>query len=244
MSIGRIARAHCAFDLDALFPDEAPMTAVPWDVGSRRVDEQDRVNLRVLLASPPRANQFVDLDPRELQASQSTLTRAGVAYYLTGEYRRSGQTYAGQNNVGNKYPIVRERAGVFALLGGHYRSAAALLNGERVLARVVGPAEYESGAAVVVTPALSVGGRAPHFEHSACPDRGFAEVAINMGGHAWLPQDNHHAFTHLLRELAFTEDWLQHQDLHYARTGRIRPVRCLVDDHRRVHPRPNTGEMS
>lgn len=64
-----------------------------------------------------------------------------------------------------------------------------------------------------------------------------------MGGHAWLPQDNHHAVTHLLRELAVTEDWLQHQ-LHYARTGRIRPVHCLVDDHRRLHPRRNTGEMS
>jgi hypothetical protein len=222
MSAGRIERAHAAFDIDALFPDAAPTTAVPWPVASARVDAVEREMLHDLLSVAPRADQFVELDPRQVHASQSGLTRAGVEYYLTGEYRRSGRTYAAQFDVGNKYPVVRERAGKLVLLGGHHRCAAALLEGEPLLARLVAPVLTGAGeGAVVVTPSLVVCGSAPGFVCQEAADRGVAEVWINMGERAWLPVYSHHAVTHLLRELAVTEDWLRHQ-LHYAWTGRIR----------------------
>lgn len=229
MTGSRLDRAHLAHDLDALFPDGASVTTVPWPATHPRLDPVERQLLQDLLLSPPRAHQFEDLDPRDVTATQPGITRAGVSYYMEDHYRRSGRTYAGPLDIGNKFPVVRKRSGQLILLGGHHRTAAALLLGRAVRARVVGPVEPESSDCVVVTPSLMAGGYAPSFVHVACADRWTAEVFVNMRETAWLPEYSHHAISHLLRELGVGESWLQHQ-MHFAATGRIRVPTAWTED--------------
>lgn len=215
-------------DLDAMFPDGAPITVVPCPSVVRPLrNDVDRDRLRTLLAAPPRADQFADLDPRDLHATQPMVTRAGVGYYLNEDtYRRSGRTYADQYDVANKYPVVHLHGDDLVVLSGHHRAAAALLVGEPLRARLVHLDWADGGqAAMVVTPSLIVGGERPALSHYACRDRWAAEALVNMGATAWLTDDTDHAIRHLLRELAAGEDWLAHQ-LRYARIGRSRTTRA------------------
>lgn len=222
----RQIRAWDTHELAVMFPDEASVTVVPWPAVVRPLrTEDERDLLRALLAVPPRADQFADLDPRTLSGSQGWVTRAGVAYYLHEDtYRRSGRTYADQFKIGNKYPVVHQCGNDLVILSGHHRAAAALLNGEPLRARRV-QAEWElnGSAATVVTPSLLSGGHEPSLAHQACPDRWMAEAFVNMRATAWLTDDTDHAIKHLLRELGVEETWLRHQ-LHYAATGRLLPA--------------------
>lgn len=77
--------------------------------------------------SPP---QLVDVDPRTLSATQSMVTRGGVEHYASGEYDRTGETFADKEKAGNRYPVVYSRDdGTNLLLSGHHRATAALLQG-------------------------------------------------------------------------------------------------------------------
>lgn len=85
---------------------------------------------------------LVPIDPRHLQATQPHLVRAAVQHYMGDQFRTTGQTFADQHNVGNRYPFVysRTREGGetdHILLAGHHRAAAALLKGEPLMARHV-----------------------------------------------------------------------------------------------------------
>jgi hypothetical protein len=78
--------------------------------------------------------QLVDVDPRTLHATQSHVTRPGVDYYMSGEYDRTGDTYADQHSPANRYPIVYTRDNGNGetsniILTGHHRATAALLKG-------------------------------------------------------------------------------------------------------------------
>jgi hypothetical protein len=72
-----------------------------------------------------------ELDPRDLHATQGTVTRPGVNYYMGNEYQETGRTYADMHQAGNRYPVVYTRGGQNKLLSGHHRATAALLRGEQ-----------------------------------------------------------------------------------------------------------------
>jgi hypothetical protein len=237
---GRLEDAYAAGDLDALFPDDAARTAVPWATvvhgpsggATAAPGALVRAQLEALLARPPRAHEFLDLDPRDLRATQSAVTRAGVAYYLgwPQEYERSGRTYAEPLSVANKWPLVTYRQrplkqGDWVLHGGHHRAAAALLEGRPLRVRVATPIEgRELSDTAVVTPRLLVGGTTPPaVHHQRCDAAWQVEVWTNVGVPAWLPHGDEPGLRRAMWELAAELPWFDHQ-LHYARTGQIRPV--------------------
>ena len=105
------------------------------------------------LAIHPPAVELERLDPRELLATQPGVQRPAVEHYLGPFYRELGVPFAEPHSPGNKYPVVYRyvrpldgRREVM-ILAGHHRSTAALLQGRRVLARVVeGPVRLKGSA--------------------------------------------------------------------------------------------------
>lgn len=134
-------RAHGTGDVDKLFPDGAPRTSIPLPEFNRRKG-YDKAAVKSVLQSPPTEDQFVDVDPRTLTVSQGSVTREGVKHYLSGEYERTGTTFADQGNVGNRHPVVYERSdgSERIALSGHHRAMAALIQGKPLrMRRVQGP---------------------------------------------------------------------------------------------------------
>ena len=135
-------RAHGSNNLDSLFPDGAPTTAIPLPAYNRR-REIDRAAVRTTLSSAPTDDQFVDVDTRQLSASQPNVTRGGVKHYLPGgEHETTGRTFADHDNVGNKHPVVYDRddGSERVLLSGHHRAVAAMIAGRPLrMRRVSGP---------------------------------------------------------------------------------------------------------
>jgi hypothetical protein len=80
-----------------------------------------------------------------------------------------------------------------------------------------------SASAAVITPSLLAGGAAPALPHEPAERPDTAEVWVNVGTSAWMPAHDDDALRVVLSELAVPPGWIDHQ-LHYARTGRIRPV--------------------
>lgn len=142
-------KAHRYFgsnDIDHLFPDGKPLTVVPWEQMGRRKDRQDydRGLVRATLAKPPSEHEFEEIDPRTLHATQPSIVRDGVSHYLEHDYRTGNRpTYADQDMVGNRHPVVYRRADLHGrepqnlLLSGHHRAAATLLQGRQFRARVI-----------------------------------------------------------------------------------------------------------
>jgi hypothetical protein len=140
------ANDHSGGGIERMFPEQKPLTMVPWDQMGRRKDRQDydRQLVADTLRKPPTENEFHDLDPRNLRATQPSITRAGVSHYLSNDYREGGPTYADQHDVGNQHPVVYRRAALDAgmphqdiLLSGHHRAAASLLHGDQFRARLI-----------------------------------------------------------------------------------------------------------
>lgn len=124
--------------ISKLFPaGSAPTTVVPWPSGGRRkaATDYDASLVRLCLTQPPWLDE---IDPRRLWATQPGITHAGVEYYLNDpRYRRLGRTYADREKLSNAYPLIYRRDdGQNLILGGHHRSAAALLRGSPVLALI------------------------------------------------------------------------------------------------------------
>lgn len=137
----RGARLFGSNDLDAMFPDEAPTTTLSNATYNRRKG-YDRTAVREAVNSDPKESDFQDYDPRELSVSQPAVTRGGVRHYLSGDYEKTGETFADKDNPGNKFPTVYERndGSEKILLAGHHRMAARLLQGAPLRARrVQGP---------------------------------------------------------------------------------------------------------
>lgn len=132
-------RAHELYgtgDVDRLFGG-SPTTPAPWPRAPRRKSEplfdQGRVTEELR-----RAPHLEDVDPRNLHASQPSVVRHHVDYYMGENYRTTGETSADQSNVGNQYPMVYEnRRGQRILLAGHHRATRDLLLGQPLRARVV-----------------------------------------------------------------------------------------------------------
>jgi len=73
-----------------------------------------------------------EVDPRDLRATQPSVTREGVSYYLTPRYKRTGQTFADYHRVVNRFPVIYQREdGEQLIISGHHRAAVALLEGKQ-----------------------------------------------------------------------------------------------------------------
>src|SRR5690606_21472924 len=126
-------------------------TPTPWARGGkdRRGPTFDRAAVADLLARPV---GLVDVDPRTVHCSQPWLVREHVEYYLTGRWELSGRTSADQHLAANRFPIiVPNRHGKLVIVSGHHRTAAALLQGRPVRARIAA-----TGCASYVTPRIVV----------------------------------------------------------------------------------------
>lgn len=121
---------------------------VSWPRPGRRKGDPlyDREVVARFVAELPR---LVDVDPTKLFATQTWVLRSHVAYYMTGEWERTGRTSADMHQRANRYPLIYpdERRRLL-ILAGHHRSMAARIEGRTVQARLVGPTP-DVGVAVV-----------------------------------------------------------------------------------------------
>lgn len=170
-----VARLWGCGSLEPVFHG-APITTLPWPPVPRR-----KHALRVapdlveaVLAGPP---HLVDLDPRRLFATQRSVVHQHAAYYLTGEWERTGRTSADQASIANRYPLVVVDRGRPVIVGGHHRALAALVEGRPVRARVA-PAGPVTARAV--TPRLFVGAGLS-LPHTDATDPAAAAEAITAG---------------------------------------------------------------
>lgn len=112
------------------------ITTAPWPKagGTKGKPAWDKDAVANAITNP----NLAEVDPRNLHASQGSVTRPGVSYYMGDEYRRSGATFADMDKPGNRTPMVyTDCAGRNKLLSGHHRATAALLNGSQFEANVV-----------------------------------------------------------------------------------------------------------
>lgn len=131
-------RLYGAGTSSALFRGGSPIVPAPWDRGPRfkKFPSYDAEAVTEMLKRPP---VLEEMDPRNLHASQPSVTQPGVNYYLEDEnYWKTGETYADKNNVGNRYPVVySDVRGRNIILSGHHRATAALLRGTPLVTRRV-----------------------------------------------------------------------------------------------------------
>jgi hypothetical protein len=135
-------------DLDKLFGHH-DRVITPWPRAPRRKHQPafDRAVLARLEQSPV---DLVEVDPRTLWASQPWVLRHHAAYYLTGEWERTGRTSADRHLELNRYPVVvMDHRGRPVIAAGHHRAAAALVTGQSLLVRAVA-----TGSVCAITPLL------------------------------------------------------------------------------------------
>jgi hypothetical protein len=134
----QVHRLHGSGDPNLLFKG-APKTLTPWPSAGKtkaqpRGYDQNLVN--VALKAPEQ--HMTEMDPRHLHATQPWVTKEGVDYYMTDEYKKTGRTFADQGNAGNRFPVVyRDTQGRNKLLSGHHRATAALHMGGQFHALLV-----------------------------------------------------------------------------------------------------------
>jgi hypothetical protein len=139
---GRRAEPRSLFgrkDIEALFPEgSAPARIPPFPhMGRSKGPKYDQAAVTEELNRPEA--RTVDLDPRLLSSSQSSVHRAGVEHYLTGEAEMRGETFERSHNIGNQFPfVVTQRSGTghqHVIISGHHRATGALLRGEKLRTR-------------------------------------------------------------------------------------------------------------
>jgi hypothetical protein len=124
-------RIHGAGETQALFKNSL-VTTTPWPSAGRSKTGPAYDQGRVTAALSNPSSHMTEMDPRDLHANQSSVTREGVNYYMGDKYRQTGETFADMNQAGNRFPVVYSHAsGVNRILSGHHRAAAALLRGEQ-----------------------------------------------------------------------------------------------------------------
>jgi len=201
-----------AADPDELFHGAARQI-VPWPQRSRRKHEPsyDTELVAAVLDGP---QHLVPVDPAGLRASQPYVTRAGVAYYLSGAYELSGETYADHHDRANRFPLIwLAPNGQQVILTGHHRSAAAMLRGDPVWARVVGG--DPAGGHRSVTAALHVGTSSPAGPALSVAD---ATAELRAGSPATVLDD---AAAAAVLDLLGTSPAHVRRALHFSHTGRI-----------------------
>jgi hypothetical protein len=112
------------------------ITCAPWPKagGTKGTPPWNQEQVSRAISSP----NVEHVDPRALHSTQAEVTLAGVNYYLTDEYKRTGRTFADIDKPGNRMPMVyTDCSGRNKLLAGHHRATAALINGTQFQANVV-----------------------------------------------------------------------------------------------------------
>jgi hypothetical protein len=127
----RVHRAYGAGDPSAVFGTH-PKSPPPWPAAGRTRDNPLGYDPNLVQAALKAPEQHMEgVDPRHLHSTQPWVTRAGVDYYQTPEYRETGRTFADIHQASNRHPIVyRDSQGRNKILTGHHRATAALLSGE------------------------------------------------------------------------------------------------------------------
>ena len=115
---------------DAMFGSGSPTTTLPFE-GAARLKSEPMYD-KALLAKGIAAGVLEDADPRNLRASQPSVTASGVRHYLD-----SSDLFADKSNTGNQHPVIYVRRGFKNIIAGHHRAAAALLKGVPLRAIVV-----------------------------------------------------------------------------------------------------------
>ena len=119
------------------------------------------------LASP----HFEDFDPRELVATQGSVTKVPVRFYMRpgNDYERTGVPFADPGQEGNQRPVVYVFGdGTKLILSGHHRAVAALLKGEPLNAiRVDDPGSHQAR----LRDPSAVRGSFPVSASHSCEDR-------------------------------------------------------------------------
>jgi len=132
---GLVYRNFGSGDVESMFGG-SPKTVSPWpSAGRTKANPKgyDQALVDKALASP--AEHMADVDPRNLHATQPWITHAGVSHYMGDEYRKTGRTFADQDQAGNRFPVVyTDEQGRNRLLSGHHRATAAVLKGEQLRA--------------------------------------------------------------------------------------------------------------
>lgn len=150
-------------------------TVCPWQ-SARRLKRQPLVEpdpVAAVLAGTP---YLADVDPRQLRCTQTWVLHQHVAWYLTGQWERTGTTSADRGKAHNRYPLIyQDQWGDLVIAAGHHRSMAALIEGRPVRARVLRPA---GATAVALLPNLFIGG--PDSVPFAVNIAGEPEVAADL----------------------------------------------------------------
>lgn len=126
-----------------MFPGETSEALAPWQGAGGLKHRQPYEQPKVSAALRQPESSLVDVDPRNLKATQPSVTRAGVDYYMGSEHRRTGRTWKDQADPGNRYPVIYGRTHPVTgavdnlILSGHHRATAALLSGQFLRARYV-----------------------------------------------------------------------------------------------------------
>lgn len=122
---------------------DGPTTSVPFRLAGHLKDEVTGEGLarrtKATMEGLQQPVHLQDVDPRNLMATQGSVTRAGVEHYLGQQFHQKQELFADQHNLGNQHPTVyqRERDNGQLLLSGHHRATAALLRGQPLAARVI-----------------------------------------------------------------------------------------------------------
>ena len=124
-----------AAGVDTLFARNM-ITTAPWPKAGRQKNEPawNKDAVANAISNP----NVGEVDPRNLHASQGSVTRPGVNYYMSEEYEATGRTFADSEQAGNRMPMVyTDCQGRNKILSGHHRATAALLNGSQFQANLV-----------------------------------------------------------------------------------------------------------
>jgi hypothetical protein len=148
----RVSRWWGIGDPDAVFRG-GDRTVCPWR-SARRLKGKPLVEPGPVAAVLTGSPYLADVDPRQLHCTQTWVLHQHVAWYLTGQWERTGTTSADRGKAHNRYPLIYEdQWGDLVIAAGHHRSMAALIEGRPVRARVLRP---EGATAVAVLPHLFV----------------------------------------------------------------------------------------
>ena len=131
----RVNRMYGSNDLDQVAKSSGSAGIIPWPMAgkTKKGANYDKDLVRAELSKPV---NLTATDPRQLHASQPGITRDGVDYYRGANYQNTGETYADQDNAGNRFPVVYNKEdGRSILLSGHHRATAALIQGKQFDAR-------------------------------------------------------------------------------------------------------------
>ena len=122
--------------INGMFPanakgERSPKTVIPF-AGAARLKSEPMYDKKAV-AKGIAEGKLVDVDPRNLRASQPSVSLPGVQHYLQGK----PGLFDSQGGAANKNPIIYVRRGQKNILTGHHRAAAALLAGKTFKAIVV-----------------------------------------------------------------------------------------------------------